>query len=130
MAVPYVVGTLALMKSVFLTLQPMLLHALVQTTQPLVSKVIIGLVVAMAAVQMLEAGDDLLELASPSCRPVELALYTDEYCDECRTMSPFGKESGSRATQHTLRVRVCVPMIATDSLFLMPTAMESWSQAV
>ena len=83
MAVPYVVGTLALMKSAFPNASAdELLYALVHSTQSLVSKVNLGLVDALAAVKLLEIGVDVLKVASASCLPVELTLYTDEYGEE------------------------------------------------
>jgi hypothetical protein len=84
MAVPYVVGTLALMKSAFPRASAdQLLYALAHSTQPLASNVNLSLVDALAAVQMLETGVNMLpSVTLSSCLVLQLTIDTDDYGEE------------------------------------------------
>ncbi len=83
MAVPHVVGTLALMKSYApRATADELLYALTQSTQSLSTNIHLGLVDALAAVQMLEAGVDLASVKSPPCLVVALSMKTDPWGEE------------------------------------------------
>lgn len=83
MAVPYVVGALALMKSFSPSASPEeLLYALTHSTQSLASSLNVGLVDALAAVQMLETGVDLGLVTPTRCLEASLGLDTDSYGEE------------------------------------------------
>lgn len=80
MAVPHVTGTLALMKSYApRATADELLYALTHSTQSLSTNLNLGLVDALAAVQMLEAGVDLTRQVSESCLDVALSITTDQW---------------------------------------------------
>lgn len=83
MAVPHVVGTLALMKSFApKATADELLYALTHSTQPLATKIYLGLVDAFAAVQMLEAGVNISDATSAPCLEVQLSIETDQWGEE------------------------------------------------
>jgi hypothetical protein len=83
MAAPHVVGTLALMKSYAPNATAdELLYALRHSTQPLNTKITLGVVDAFAAIQLLETGVNLFETASPPCLEVELSIETDQWGEE------------------------------------------------
>jgi hypothetical protein len=83
MAVPYVVGALALMKSFAPNASAdELLYALKYSAQSLSSNVNFGLVDALAAIHMLESAFDWDQGTQPPCLTVELTIKTDEFGEE------------------------------------------------
>lgn len=80
MAVPHVVGTLALMKSYAPKATPdELLYALKHSTQSMASNLDVGMVDALAAVQMLKAGVNLTSRSTAPCLKAEMTLETDQW---------------------------------------------------
>lgn len=83
MAAPQIVSVLALLKSFDPTASAEeLMYALKTGTQGLASKVVLGLVDAVAALETLDADIDLSSLPPPTCKIAELSLLTDQYGGE------------------------------------------------
>eukprot|EP00934_Nitzschia_sp_Nitz4_P002835 Nitzschia sp. Nitz4//scaffold132_size63325//41447//43165//NITZ4_006294-RA/size63325-augustus-gene-0.2-mRNA-1//1//CDS//3329535326//2825//frame0 len=94
MASPHVVGVLALMKSYSPnSTAEELLYAMQSTVSPLGHKYALGMVDALAAVQLLEDGFTVPP-ASEECVPLKLTIQTDQY----------GSETGYRLRRDSDRV--------------------------
>ena len=81
---PHVAGILALMKSYAPDASAdEILYALRHSTQPLATNVQLGLVDALAAIEMLEFGFNMTAVPKePPCRQVNLELETDRWGQE------------------------------------------------